>query len=88
MLLNWLGLKELPVYIRTANDNEMLELALVENIQREDLNPIEIGILVINDCLMNAVIRKSNCPERIGKNETLLAIMLDCLNYLLTSKLH
>lgn len=38
------GLKELPVYIRTANDNEMLELALVENIQREDLNPIEIAI--------------------------------------------
>lgn len=38
------GLKELPVYIRTANDNEMLEMALVENIQREDLNPIEIAI--------------------------------------------
>jgi ParB family transcriptional regulator, chromosome partitioning protein len=38
------GIKELPVYIRTANDNEMLEMALVENIQREDLNPIEIAI--------------------------------------------
>ncbi len=38
------GLTELPVYIRTANDNEMLELALVENIQREDLNPVEIAI--------------------------------------------
>ncbi len=38
------GLKELPVYIRSANDNEMLEMALVENIQREDLNPVEIAI--------------------------------------------
>jgi ParB family chromosome partitioning protein len=38
------GLKEIPVYVRTANDNEMLEMALVENIQREDLNPIEIAI--------------------------------------------
>ncbi len=38
------GLQEIPVYVRTANDNEMLEMALVENIQREDLNPIEIAI--------------------------------------------
>lgn len=38
------GLQEVPVYVRTANDNEMLEMALVENIQREDLNPIEIAI--------------------------------------------
>lgn len=38
------GLKEIPVYIRLANDNEMLEMALVENIQREDLNPIEVAI--------------------------------------------
>lgn len=38
------GLTELPVYIREADDNEMLEMALVENIQREDLNPIEVAI--------------------------------------------
>lgn len=38
------NLKEIPVYIRTANDQELLEMALIENIQREDLNPIEIAI--------------------------------------------
>jgi ParB family chromosome partitioning protein len=38
------GLKEMPAYIRVANDEQMLELALIENIHREDLNPIEIAI--------------------------------------------
>ena len=37
------GIKNIPSYIRVANDNELLELALVENIQRKDLDPIEIG---------------------------------------------
>ncbi|MCL4120541.1 UNVERIFIED_CONTAM: hypothetical protein GTU68_016660 [Idotea baltica] len=36
-------LTEVPAYIRTANDEEMLEMALIENIQREDLNPVEIA---------------------------------------------
>lgn len=38
------GLKDVPVYIRQANDQELLELALLENLQREDLNAIEIGL--------------------------------------------
>lgn len=38
------GLKEVPVIVRTADDQQVLELALVENIQREDLNPIELAI--------------------------------------------
>lgn len=38
------GLQELPAYVRLANDQEMLEMALIENIQREDLNSIEIAI--------------------------------------------
>ncbi|PZP51192.1 MAG: chromosome partitioning protein ParB [Pseudopedobacter saltans] len=38
------GLKDVPVYIRQANDSELLELALLENLQREDLNAIEIGL--------------------------------------------
>ncbi len=38
------GLKEIPAYIRSANDLEVLQMALVENIQREDLSPIEIAI--------------------------------------------
>src|SRR3974390_483970 len=38
------GLEELPVFIRIANDKTMLEMALVENVQREDLNAIEIAL--------------------------------------------
>ncbi len=38
------GLKEVPAYVRIANDQAMLEMALVENIQREDLNPIEVAL--------------------------------------------
>lgn len=38
------GLQEVPVIIRTADDHQVLELALVENIQREDLNPIELAL--------------------------------------------
>ena len=38
------GLKQIPAYIRIANDQEMLEMALVENIQRKNLNPIEVAI--------------------------------------------
>jgi len=39
-----LGLKAIPAYIRIANDNESLEMALVENIQRQDLDPIEVAL--------------------------------------------
>jgi len=38
------GLKEVPAYVRVANDQSMLEMALVENIQREDLNSIEVAL--------------------------------------------
>lgn len=38
------GLKDIPAYIRTANDQEMLEMALIENLQRENLNAIEIAL--------------------------------------------
>jgi len=66
------GLKELPVYIRTANDNEMLELALVENIQREDLNPIEIGISyqrLSDECGYT----QEQLSERIGKKRSTIS---------------
>ena len=38
------GLKTIPAYIRTINDENVMEMALVENIQREDLNPVEIAL--------------------------------------------
>ena len=39
-----IGLATVPAYVRIANDQESLEMALVENIQRQDLDPIEIGL--------------------------------------------
>lgn len=47
------GLKDIPAYIRTADDQEMLELALLENLQREDLNAIEIALsykMLMDEC--------------------------------------
>ncbi|HRO42482.1 MAG TPA: ParB/RepB/Spo0J family partition protein [Flavipsychrobacter sp.] len=49
------GLKDIPAYVRTADDQEMLELALLENLQREDLNAIEIGVSykrLMDECAM------------------------------------
>ena len=40
-LQKWRGLKEIPVIIRNYTDQEIVEISLIENIQREDLNPIE-----------------------------------------------
>ncbi|HEX5626217.1 MAG TPA: ParB/RepB/Spo0J family partition protein, partial [Saprospiraceae bacterium] len=66
------GLKELPVYIRTANDNEMLEMALVENIQREDLNPMEIAISyqrLADECGFT----QEQLAERVGKKRSTIS---------------
>lgn len=56
------GLKEVPAYIRVANDQAMLEMALVENIQREDLNAIEVALSyqrLIQECNLT--------QEKLGK---------------------
>ena len=45
------GLTQIPAYIRTADDQAMLELALVENIQREDLDAVEVAIRAYDPCL-------------------------------------
>ena len=63
------GLTDIPVYIRTANDQEALEIALIENIQREDLNAIEIGInyqRLLDECDLS----HEALAERIGKKRT------------------
>lgn len=47
------GLTQIPAYIRTANDQTLLEMALIENIQREDLNPLEVALSyqrLIDEC--------------------------------------
>jgi ParB family chromosome partitioning protein len=63
------GLEIIPAYIRVANDQSMLEMALVENIQRQDLNAIEIGISykrLIEECN----ITQEELSDRIGMNRT------------------
>ncbi len=60
------GLEKVPAYIRTADDDTMLEMALVENIQREDLDPIEIAISyqrLIDECSLT----QESMSERVGK---------------------
>lgn len=60
-------LEKIPTYIRTANDQQMLEIALVENIQRENLNPIEIA-LSYQRLLTECQIKQETLGARIGKN--------------------
>lgn len=62
-------LQKIPAYIRLANDQEMLEMALVENIQRENLNPIEIAITyqrLKEECSLT----DEKLANRVGKNRT------------------
>ncbi len=63
------GLDEIPAYIRLANDQEMLEMALVENIQRENLNAIEIAITfqrLKEECSLT----DEQLSERVGKKRS------------------
>ena len=63
------GLKSIPAYVRSANDQQMLEMALIENIQRENLNPIEISLSyqrLITECSL----KQDELGERVGKNRS------------------
>ncbi len=62
-----LNMATVPVYIRTANDETLLEMALVENIQREDLNPMEISIS-LERLMRECSITQEQLSERIGKS--------------------
>ena len=73
-----LNLKTIPSYIRIANDEQMLEMALVENIQRENLNPIEIAISfqrLIKECDLT----QEECGNRLGKKRSTIANFLRLL---------
>jgi ParB family transcriptional regulator, chromosome partitioning protein len=61
------GLTRIPAYLRTADDQQMLEIALVENIQRENLNPIEIA-LSYQRLLTECQIKQETLGARVGKN--------------------
>ena len=66
---------KIPAYIRVANDQQMLEMALVENIQRQNLNAIEISLSyqrLINECNLT----QEACSLRVGKKDQQLLIFL------------
>ena len=72
------NLKALPAYVRTANDQQMLEMAIIENIQREDLNAIEIALSykrLMSECDLN----QEEMAERVGKNRTTITNYLRLL---------
>ena len=72
------GLTKIPAYIRIANDQQMLEMALVENIQRENLNPIEVALSfkrLIHECNLT----QEACSERVGKKRSTIANFLRLL---------
>ncbi len=63
------GIESLPCYIRVANDEQMLEWALIENIQRENLNAIEIAISY-NRLIEECSLTQDELSKRVGKNRT------------------
>ena len=72
------GLETIPAYIRIANDQESLEMALVENIQRQDLDPIEIS-LSYQRLIDEINLTQEQLSERIGKNRSTIANYLRLL---------
>jgi len=63
------GITEIPAYVRTANDQQMLEMALIENIQRENLNAIEVALSfqrMIEECNL----KQEELGDRVSKNRT------------------
>ncbi|MBC8173619.1 MAG: ParB/RepB/Spo0J family partition protein [Chitinophagales bacterium] len=72
------GLKDIPAYVRSANDQEMLEIALIENIQREDLNAMEIAIhfrRLLDECNLT----HEQLADRIGKDRSTVTNFLRLL---------
>ena len=72
------GLKALPAYIRTIKDENVMEMALVENIQREDLNAIEIA-LAYEHLLESNGMTQEKVSERVGKSRTAITNYLRLL---------
>ncbi|MDD3507336.1 MAG: ParB/RepB/Spo0J family partition protein [Parabacteroides sp.] len=72
------GLEEIPAYIKTAADEHVVEMALIENIQREDLNAIEIA-LAYQKLIDNYELTQEKLSERVGKKRTTIANYLRLL---------
>ena len=72
------GLASVPAYVRTAEDETLMEMALIENIQREDLNSIEIA-LTFQKLIEQYALTQERLSERIGKKRTTVANYLRLL---------
>lgn len=72
------GMKTIPAYIRTADDENVMEMALIENIQREDLNSLEIA-LAYEHLIEQYGLTQEKLSERIGKKRTTIANYLRLL---------
>ena len=72
------GLQRIPAYIRTADDENMMQMALVENIQREELNPIEVA-LAYQHLIERYNHKQEELSETIGKNRATIANTLRLL---------
>lgn len=74
-----IGLESIPAYVRLANDQEMLEMALVENIQRQDLDAIEIA-LSYEKLIEEIELTQEELSKRVGKKRSTIANYLRLLN--------
>lgn len=72
------GLTTIPAYVRTADDENMMQMALVENIQREDLNAIEIA-LAYQNLIEQYGLTQDKLSEKVGKNRATIANYLRLL---------
>ena len=72
------GLKSIPAYIRTLNDASIMEMALVENIQREDLNAIEVA-LAYQQLMETDGMTQEKVSQRVGKSRTAISNTLRLL---------
>ena len=72
------GLDAVPAYVRTANDSEITEMALIENIQREDLNAIEVA-LTFKKLIEQYNLTQEQLSTRIGKKRATIANFLRLL---------
>lgn len=73
-----IGLTTIPAYVRIANDQEMLEMALVENIQRKDLDPIEVA-LSYRQLIEEVKLTQEQLSIRVGKNRSTVTNFLRLL---------
>lgn len=72
------GLTHIPAYVRTVDDENMMEMALIENIQREDLNALEIA-LAYQHLLEQYSLTQERLSERVGKNRSTITNYLRLL---------